>query len=342
MECGSLLGCSSECDLGKIVLWFGGILFDMRMKAFIFVGLAVTAFAALGAAWWSMQLIVSSSVATTDAMKTPVSSSTSSSTSVLKNRHLQDSTLTLAKVDNPDAYSFATEHNGEIISLDKGNTYGVWWQPENFDPATSTIVVSLHGHGDWAIQDFKVWYPELAQRSYAYFGLQWWLGRSLESEGYYDIPEMYELIIDGLREKGITSGNIVFEGFSMGGARSYGVAVLDRASANPLFDVSIANSGPWEDNYPMYADVMAGKYGAQPFAGTTWMLFCGEKDENDEAKGTYAHVCDGMDHTQDILAQYGGTVAYFLKDPDGDHGALMVLQTNTDVMLDQVDLFFAQ
>ena len=331
-----------------MIVVFGGILKDMRTKSFIFLGLGVAVVVALGCAWWFMRPIAASTTSTsvdsvvTSATTGTSSSSQGSSTSVLKNRHLEDSALTLAKADNPNAYSFTTEHNGEIISLDKGNTYGVWWQPENFDPATSTIVVSLHGHGDWAIQDFKVWYPELAQRNYAYFGLQWWLGRSLENEGYYDIPEMYELIVDGLKEKGITGGNIVFEGFSMGSARSYGVTLLDRMSANPLFDVSIANSGPWEDNYPMYADVIAGKYGAQPFAGTTWMLFCGEKDENEEAKGTYTHVCDGMDHTQDVLTQYGGTVAYFLKDPNGDHGAFGMNKSNTDAVLDHVDAIFAR
>lgn len=308
----------------------------MRTKTFIFVGLAVAVFSALGCAWWFMQPIVPSTT-TLGTVTTGVPLSTS--TSVLKNRHPEDSALTLAKEDNPEAYSFTTEHNAEIISLDKGNTYGVWWQPENFDPTTSTIVVSLHGHGGWATQDFTVWYPNLAQRDYAYFGLQWWLGRSLEDVGYYEIPEMHELIVDGLKEKGITSGNIVFQGFSMGAARSYGVALLDKVSENPLFDVSIANSGPWEDNYPMYADVIAGKYGNQPFAGTTWMLFCGDKDENEENKTSYTHVCDGMDHTEDAITQYGGTVAYFLKDPNGGHGSLMTTQSNFDAVFDQVDQF---
>jgi pimeloyl-ACP methyl ester carboxylesterase len=310
----------------------------MSTKPFLFGVLALAVIVALGCAWWSMRPIAPPVAVTTDPV--PVATGTSTSTSVLKTRHLEDSALTLAKAGNADAYSFTTSHNAEIISLDKGNTYGVWWQPENFDPATSTIVVSLHGHGGWATQDFTVWYPNLAQRNYAYFGLQWWFGRSLENDGYYDIPEMYELIVTGLKEKGITSGNIVFQGFSMGGARSYGVALLDKQSANPLFDVSIANSGPWEDNYPMYADVLAGKYGEQPFAGTTWMLFCGDKDENEEVKTSYVHVCDGMDHTQDVLRQYGGTVAYFLKDPNGEHGSLMRLQSNFDAMFDEVDTYF--
>lgn len=311
----------------------------MSAKPFLFGALVLAVVAALGCAWWSIQPITPPVAVTTDPV--PVTSGTSTPTSVLKTRHLEDSALTLAKADNPDAYTFTTSHNAEIVSLDQGNTYGVWWQPENFDPATSTIIVSLHGHGGWATQDFSVWYPNLAQRNYAYFGLQWWLGRSLENDGYYDIPEMYELIVTGLKEKGITSGNIVFQGFSMGGARSYGVALLDKLSANPLFDVSIANSGPWEDNYPMYADVLAGKYGEQPFAGTTWMLFCGAKDVNEHPQTPeLTNVCDGMDHTNDVLTQYGGTVAYFLKDPAGEHGSLMRLQSNFDAMFDEVDAFF--
>ena len=132
--------------------------------------------------------------------------------------------LNLAQTDEEDggaeAYAFAETHGAEIIPVDSGMSYAVWWQPEGFDVTTDTVVVSLGGHGGWAVKDFEVWYPQLTERNVAYLGLQWWFGRSLEKEGYYESDRIYSLFAEQLEAKGVTPGNVIFEGYSMGSARS--------------------------------------------------------------------------------------------------------------------------
>ncbi|MEK7632691.1 MAG: hypothetical protein AAB473_02775 [Patescibacteria group bacterium] len=314
-------------------------------RIFLFLGVAIMFVCAVVAAYWvgsgigGGNPVVASPIPVVVPQDTVTPLTTTASvTPFVSGRKLSDSALELAKADNPNAYTFVTTHDAEILPLDAGNTYAVWWQPEGFDPAKDTIVVSLHGHGDWAIQDFKVWYPEISARGYAFIGLQWWLGRSLEDVGYYEIPEMYQLITSALAAKGITDGNIIFQGFSMGGARSYGVVFEDQQSGKPLFDVDIANSGPWEDNYPLYASILKGDYGATPFAGTQWILYCGAKDINEHpSTPELAIVCDGMTHTKDILEGFGATVPLFIDDATGDHGSFMRNPTNVESALDVAD-----
>lgn len=243
----------------------------------------------------------------------------------------------LAKTDEEsgEAYTFAEEHDAEIIPVDNGNSFAVWWQPEGFDLTQDTVVVSLHGHGSWATRDFEVWYPRLTEHNVAFLGLQWWFGRSLENNGYYEPDQIYRLIAEQLENKGVPAGHVIFQGFSMGGARSYGISLYDKACGNNYFGMNIANSGPWEDNYPLYADILTRTYGDTPFEGTHWILFCGEEDENEFATTKITHVCTGMENTEQRLEDMGGTVDLFIKDPVGSHGSFMMNEDNINEALDE-------
>ncbi len=241
--------------------------------------------------------------------------------------------LALAKQADPISYQFTQDHSAEIIPVDDNKSFAVWWQPEGFDPATDTVLVNLHGHGEWATRGFTVWHDQLMEHSYAHLGLQWWFGRSLESNGYYDPDQIYRLITEQLAAHHIPPGHVIFEGFSMGSARSYAVTLRDALCGEHYFGVTIANAGPWEDDYDTNAEVLAGNYGATPYAGTDWILFCGEQDENAYAHSTYPHVCDGMDHTKTVLEAYGATVDLLLKDPTGNHGSMMLHPENTNTVL---------
>lgn len=246
----------------------------------------------------------------------------------------------LAQTDEEgaEAYIFAETHDAEIIPVDDGMSYAVWWEPEGFDVTTDTVVVSLGGHGGWAVKDFEVWYPQLTQRKVAYLGLQWWFGRSLENEGYYESDRIYSLIAEQLEAKGVTPGNVIFEGYSMGSARSYGISLYDHLCGNNYFGVNIANSGQWEDGYPLYTKILSKDYGEQPFEGTTWILFCGEKDNNEEAYGGRSvNTCEGMTKTQQRLEDMGATVDLFIKDPDGDHGSFMINTDNVNQAMDEAE-----
>ncbi len=249
--------------------------------------------------------------------------------------------MALAKTEASTDYAFAETHGAEIISVDDNKSYAIWWQPEGFDPASDTVLVSLGGHGGWAVKDFALWYPEVNQRQYAFLGLQWWFGRSLESNGYYEPDQIYEIISAQLAEHNITSRNVIFQGFSMSSARSYAITLLDTLCGREKFGVTIANSGQWEDDYNSNKDVLEGTYGEAPYAGTHWILFCGDQDNNEFATA-YPHVCDGMTHTQDVLTKYGGTVDLFIKDPDGDHGSFMLNKANRSTALNLADQILTQ
>lgn len=244
--------------------------------------------------------------------------------------------LTLAQEDSAEAYDFAVEQGVELISVNEDKSYVVWWEPEGFDITQDTVVVSLHGHGDWAAKDFEVWYPELSKRDYAFLGVQWWFGRSLESEGYYEPDRIYSIIEEVLEEKGVPPGHVIFQGFSMGSARSYAVTLYDSLCGEKYFGVSIANSGQWEDDYPLYADILTGEYGNDLFEGTHWILFCGEEDYNSYGNRV-GYVCDGMEHTEEVLTEFGGTVELFLRDPAGDHGSFMLNVQNRTEALDKAE-----
>lgn len=265
----------------------------------------------------------------------PSSGSASSVDGVFSSgRKLTDDTLSLAKTNKDSAYSKVESRGGEFVSLDGGNNYGVWWQPEGFNPKTDVVLVSLGGHAGWATKDFDVWYPHISSRGYGFFTLQWWMGRSLENEGYYEPEEMYAMIAQVLAQKGITPGNVIFQGYSMGSARSYGITALDLAGSH-YFGLTIANSGVWEDDYPINAEILSGKFGTKPFTGTHWILYCAVNDE--EHKDW--NKCEAMNETQTKLESLGGSVELYIKDSVGSHGSFMVNAANATQALDVADTF---
>lgn len=237
--------------------------------------------------------------------------------------------LALAKEKRASAFDTIDSAGASILTLDGGRTYGVWWAPEGFDPATGTVLVSLHGHGEFAAKGFEVWYPTVKKNNVAYLGIQWWFGRSLEDNGYYETDRIATIVDEAIRTTHLTTPNIIFHGFSMGSARSYGVTAWESLCGDARITVTISESGEWEDGYPMYADMLEGTYGEKPFAGNDFILFCGGAESGPMARGT----CDGMNATKARIEQLGGTVTDFLTDPNGGHGSLTTNPTNADAAI---------
>lgn len=247
-------------------------------------------------------------------------------------RKLSEDTVSLAKADSTSAYSAVESRGGSFISLDDGNTYGVWWQPTGFDVNTDTVVVSLGGHAGWATKDFDVWYPEISSRHYAFFSLQWWLGKSLETNGYYEPTEMYDMIRQVLVQKGVPAGHVIFQAYSMASARSYIITALDRGAGH-YFGVTIANSGVWESDYTPNAPMIDGAFGNQPLEGTRFILYCAVHDEEHPDWNS----CQAMDETESVIMTYGGTIDLYIKDQTGSHGSFMVNRENVRAALDVAD-----
>ena len=84
-----------------------------------------------------------------------------------------DEILELSQGKEPGAYNYTVREGATIVPTSDGRSFIVWWQPDNFNPATDTVLVSLHGHGGWATKDFQVWHSHLKNRGYAFMAVQW-------------------------------------------------------------------------------------------------------------------------------------------------------------------------
>ena len=235
--------------------------------------------------------------------------------------------LAIAKKERASSFAAIDAAGASVISLDGGRTYGVWWAPSGFDPKTGTVFVSLHGHGEFAAKGFEVWLPEMKKQNMAFLGIQWWFGRSLESNGYYEPQNIDALINEGLTLESVTTPNVILEGFSMGSARSYGVTMWDHLCGPSRFAVTISNAGPWEDGYPINAAMLAGTYGKKPLDGNPFVLFCGEKDLSERP------TCDMMRTSEPALESLGANILGLVTDPNGDHGSMNINPANAEKVI---------
>ena len=227
---------------------------------------------------------------------------------------------------DPIAYDYATSNGVQLESTADGRTFTLWWAPDDFNPETDTVLVTLHGHAAWATNAFTAWHTELQKRHFAFLSLQWWMGESLEVNGYIKHDELYGYLLEGLEAHNIEPGRIIFEGFSMGSAATFIVSAQDQQKEEPYFNVIIANSGVLELSEPYNASIAHGDYGEQPYEGTHWILYCGMLDEEHE------NWCKQMEATEEWLKRMGATIDLFIEDPTGKHSGMMAPQNKEKVM----------
>ncbi len=229
----------------------------------------------------------------------------------------EDSPLDLAQQMDAESYQYALDQDAEITATQTGKGFTLWWAPENFDREKGIVLVSLHGHAGWATRDFKVWHSKIKERGYAFLAVQWWYGRSMESFGYAKPRQIYPWIVDELEKREIPRGRVIFHGFSMGSANSYAVTMLDRISGNPYFGVSIANSGPFEADFPPNAPIFSGEFGLKPLEGSRWIFYCSMQDKS------LRDPCGKMEKSVPILEGAGAKIEMFIKDAKLGHGGFM-------------------
>lgn len=235
------------------------------------------------------------------------------------------------KLAVPDDFASAKAHGAKIKKVDHDQNYIVRWKPQGFDRKTGITLVSLHGHEGWAVTEFEKWYPELTERGYAYVGIQYWFGTGSTTDDYYKNKKITKIIRHRLKHYNVKHGSVIFHGFSMGSARSYGVALLDGQKQKPYFGVTISNAGAWADNYPMYANVLNGKYGNHPFKHDQFIFYCAGQD------ASHPTSCTDFGHTADVIASLGGEVNLFIRDANGQHGSFMLNEANRDEALDEAE-----
>jgi len=223
---------------------------------------------------------------------------------------------TLAMAQRMDAASFARlqDAGAQVEETEDRRSFVVWQAPQGFDPKTGIVLVTLHGHQGWASKGVMVWNDEVRARGWAHLAVQWWYGRSAEAHGYARPADIYPWTVEALRRHGVEPGRVIFEGFSMGSANCYAMTYLDRQAARPYFAVTIANSGALADDFPPNRPFLSGEGGARPFAGTHWIFYCSERDEEQR------DACNRIARGADRIKQLGGDIALFIRDPQGPHG----------------------
>jgi len=232
--------------------------------------------------------------------------------------------------ESADRYKFAVQQGAKFITTPDGKSFYVLWYPQGTtESSRPPMIVTLHGHGSWAFDEFYLWQPYAAKRGYGIIALQWWFGGGETTSDYYQPQEIYGIFDTALREQKIKAGTVLFHGFSRGSANSYGVTALDRDSKNNYFALTISNAGKAATDFPINGEIARGKFGAKPFTSTHWVMVCGMKDPNPG--------CPGMDEARKWVTQYGGSVDLFIQDPNGDHGAFHRNPNNVNAALDVFD-----
>lgn len=206
-----------------------------------------------------------------------------------------------------------------------GRSFALVWQA--VDPPSGWIV-SLHGSGGWAHDEMVLWQPFAQERRLGIIALQWWFGGGQQNDDYYAPPEMRREIERLMARVGARPDNTLLHGFSRGSANLYALVATDSRTPHPLFRRIVANAGGMSADFPMNREIGSGRFGAEPFAGTRWWLYCGAGDPNPERDG-----CPAMRRSQRWLRDKGAQ-AELTADADGDHGGFHRRGQNVERALD--------
>jgi len=238
------------------------------------------------------------------------------------------SLLNQAQAANPTRYQFALNNNAEIRNTSDGKAFTIWWQPAATTPAG--IIVTLHGHGSYATDEFYLWQSYAQNKGYAILALQWWFGGGETVADYYLPQEMYPIIASLLKEKGVKPGAVLLHGYSRGAANSYAVTALDAASGYRFITMTLSNAGGAAADFPPNQQIAAGTYGARPFTGIQWIMYCGANDPDPAING-----CPAMNAAKNWVTGYGATFKLLIEDANGGHGGFMTNSTNVNTALAQ-------
>ena len=247
-----------------------------------------------------------------------------------------DALLALMRSDDRAHYETAVADGVTFHATADGDSFYALWKPAGFDPERDGILVSLPGHDVFASTSYTVWRPFVSARRYAFIGVHWWFGTGETTADYLTPEAIYSDVAAALAEQGLPHGRALFEGFSRGSANSYAVIARDRAATTPIFALAIANAGGMNAGYGPNVEIIDGAFGATPFVGSRWVLFCGGEDTNPESD------CAAMHATDAWLRPLGAEVLLFIEDPAGGHGGFHQNAANANRALDLYESLLAE
>ncbi len=124
----------------------------------------------------------------------------------------------------------------------------------------------------------------------------------------------------------------------MGSARSFEIALLDRAADGAhIFSSFISDSGTGFAEYNGQLPPMLQAAGTDAYEGAHFWLYCGGQDHDGQ-------TCRDMEKMERFIVSHGGTVDAFNEYPQGGHGIFSTVnpgngRSNTELaaMLDYID-----
>ncbi len=239
--------------------------------------------------------------------------------------------LEMAKTKRAPRYEYAMQNHAEIGYTADGKSFYLFWAPENYSPETTPVIVTIHGHDGWAVEDFYVWHSILKERGYAMLAVQWWLGEGESIKDYLTPQEIYRVIDDVFQKKRIQAPALL-HGFSRGSTNTYALAAMDVSTGHHYFKLFIANAGKANSNYPPTAAIEKGQFGENPLGGTRWITYAGGQDTNPDRDGI-----PGMRQAGEWIERYGGKVVLAIEDPNSGHGGFHRNPDNTNKALDEFE-----
>jgi len=220
--------------------------------------------------------------------------------------------------------NFALNHNVQVIATPDGNSFYLQWFPNGSTPSTIPLITTLHGSNGNAFMEFFSWYPRANVHSCGIVALQWYRYRPTPPYDYFPDDTIYSYFDSALTKINYPSGKVLLHGFSRGSARSYAIVFKDIQSGKNYFCTTMSNSGGADSAYPLYAQINAGVYGTNVFAGKRWNMFCGGQDPNPNQSG-----CPGMSNTQTWLQNLGAAVDIFIQDANLGHNGFQLQSSFT-------------
>ncbi len=233
-----------------------------------------------------------------------------------------------AKESNLRRYEYAVTNGAVIETTSDGKSFYLLWRPYPSVVTKPSFIVTIHGHGSFAFDEFFLWHRHARERGYGILAIQWWLGEGERFQDYFAPEEIYRVIDEVLKKEGVGAGRHLFHGFSRGSANSYAVAALDRNAGSHYFSLFIANAGRPGLDFPPNNDIENGKYGEYPLEGTRWVTYAGALDKHPNRDGV-----EGMRQARQWIKKYGGEVLLAIEDPEGDHGGFHRREENIGTAL---------
>jgi len=221
--------------------------------------------------------------------------------------------------EHADILNSVASAGGGVIPLDDSKFFIAWF-PDDWESLTDRkLIVTLHGSGGCSERVYQWWVGPAAERHYALVALQYaWQDETAE-EGYAfdDADQIYENLrtVFGQLQAHcpLDDTAVVYHGFSRGSARSFEIALLDRAADGMgVFSAFISDSGTGfaetGGEVPTYLQEAA----PDAYSGARFWLYCGGQDHD-------GMTCEGMRRMGPLLEEHGATVTTYRYAPGG-HG----------------------